>query len=64
VSLNLTSLLNPATHCAVGRRIFWIFANIIMLAIIAGVVWATLLPSIWGPNPAAESELGGRRLRR
>lgn len=44
-----------------SRRIFWLAANLVMLAVLAAVIWATLLPVIWGPNPDAPSELPRRR---
>lgn len=46
------------------RRVFWILANMLVLAAIVGAAWAILLPSIWGPDPTQQSEMGGRRNRR
>jgi hypothetical protein len=46
------------------RRIFWIFANTLVLAAIVGAAWAILLPAIRGPDPKQQSDLGGNRARR
>lgn len=45
------------------RRGLWLLANLLMLLLLAGVVWATLLPVIWGPNPDADGEFPRRRAR-
>ena len=45
------------------NRLFWVVANLLMLAIIVAIAWVTLLPAIWGPSDDALSELGDRRGR-
>jgi len=44
------------------KRLFWLLANLVMLAVIVAIAWATLLPAIWGPSDGAQSEFGDRRV--
>ena len=45
-----------------SRQLFWLLANLVMLAVIVAIAWATLLPAIWGPSDDAMSEFGDRRV--